>query len=141
MNTTISAAASRILAPASSRTDLFGTEFPKSVIAIGQMFLHRGASINPLTLTLEDDLPKVWVKVKNTVLDGQEVSIFVDNDVLVRLAIDPKTKIGFTEQWNVSDDHYGRMVRAGKLTPIDDLRETDQICDEMGWPRYEVKLP
>lgn len=106
----------------------------KSNIANGQMFLHY----NPTYM----DRPKVWVKVKSEVFgnhygeDTEEASLFVDNNAMVKVAINPNYKIGLTEKWNITDGYYGKMVRKGEFVPLDDLREVEGICKELGCPEY-----
>lgn len=91
-------------------------------------------------------MPRVWVKVKNEVFgnhygeDKEEVSVFVDNNALVQFSIIPNYRIGIRDKWNITDRYYGECVRKGMFVPITDLRETDGICLEMGYPKYEINL-
>ena len=106
----------------------------KSNIANGQMFLH----FNPTYM----DKPKVWVKVKSEIFgnhygeDKEEVSLFVDNNAMVKVAINPNYKIGLPERWSITDGYYGKMVRTGEFVPIDDLAKCDDITEQLGWPAY-----
>lgn len=109
----------------------------KSNIANGQMFLH----FNPTYM----DRPKVWVKAKNKVCkvfanhygeDTEEVSLFVDNNAMVKVAINPNYEIGLAEKWSITDGYYGKMVRKGEFVPIDDLRDVEGITEQLGWPAY-----
>ena len=108
----------------------------KSNIPDGQMFLHY----NPTYM----DKPKVWVKVKTEIFgnhygeDTEEVSLFVDNNALARVSVNPDYKIGLTEKWSITDGYYDKMVKKGAFIPIDDLRETDRICKELGTPNCPV---
>jgi len=108
----------------------------KSNIAQGQMFLHFD--------NYYMEKPRVWVKIKNEELDGKEVSLFIDNEVLALIAIgahDVKEKgIGIHDKWFITDEYYGKCVRNGKFVPLDDLRKTDDICEQLGWPKYEIDL-
>ena len=105
----------------------------KSNIAKGQMFLHFDNSYM--------EKPRVWVKVTNRVLiTNVEVSVFVDNDVLVKFALKNYQPNMLADKWNITDDYYGKMVREGKFVPLDDLRKADDICEQLGWPKYEIDL-
>ena len=110
----------------------------KSNIANGQMFIH----FTPTYM----DRPRVWVKVKGRILGGhygedkEEVSLFVDNGAMVKAAINPAYEIGLGEKWSVTDGYYNRMVTEGEFVPIDDLREVEGICGELGWPAYTLDL-
>lgn len=100
------------------------------------MFLHY----NPAYM----EAPKVWVKIKSEVFgnhygeDTEEVSLFVDNNALVKVAINPNYKIGLTEKWSITDTYYGLMVRKGEFVPLDDLNEVGGITMELGWPDYVI---
>jgi len=87
---------------------------------------------NPLCM----EKPQVWVKATNETIGGKEVSVFVNNDDLVRLSIGQT--MHSPEQWCIGDNYYGMMVREGKFVPLDDLRETDSICKRNGWPAYVI---
>lgn len=108
----------------------------KSNIAIGQMFIQ----FEPTYM----DKPKVWVKIKSEVFgshygeDAEEVSLFVDNNAVVKFSINPNYRIGITEKWSITDTYYGKCVREGKFIPVDDLAKTDDICEQAGWPAYEI---
>lgn len=108
----------------------------KSNIAIGQMLIQ----FDPTYM----DKPKVWVKVKNEVLGShygeyaEEVSLFADNNAVVKSSTNPNYRIGISERWAITDTYYGQCVREGKFIPIDDLSECDAITEELGWPAYVV---
>lgn len=108
----------------------------KSNIANGQMFIH----FTPTYM----DKPKVWVKVKSEVFgnhygeDTEEVSLFVDNNAIVKVSINPNYKIGLPERWSITDGYYGKMVRKGEFVPIDDLAKCDDITEQLGWPAYVI---
>jgi hypothetical protein len=93
---------------------------------------------------MEKPRVRVWVKIKNEELDGKEVSLFIDNEVLTLIAIgahDVKEKgIGIHDKWFITDEYYGKMVREGRFIPITDLRQVEDICEQMGWPKYEIDL-
>ena len=106
----------------------------KSNISNGQMFIH----FNPTYM----DRPKVWVKVKSEVFgnhygeDKEEVSLFVDNNAMVKVSINPNYKIGLTEKWSITDGYYGKMVQKGEFVPVSDLNEASRVCEEKGWGAY-----
>jgi hypothetical protein len=108
----------------------------KSNIANGQMFIHFTPSCM--------DKPKVWVKVTNKIFgnnhgeDTEEVSLFVDNNAMVKAAINPNYKIDLTEKWSITDGYYGQMVRKGEFVPLDDLAKCDDITEQLGWPAYVI---
>lgn len=110
----------------------------KSNIANGQMFLH----FSPTYM----DKPRVWVKVANRTLgnhygeDTEEVSLFVDNNAMVKVAINPNYTPDLTEKWNITDRYYGEMVRKGEFVPISDLREVVDICEQMGYELPELPI-
>lgn len=114
----------------------------KSNIAQGQMFIQFPQPIAELQDTPK---PRVWVKVKNEELDGKEVSLFIDNEVLMLIAIgawDIKEKgIGIHDKWYVTDEYYGKCVREGKFVPIDDLRQVEDICQQLGYEMPESRCP
>ena len=107
----------------------------KSNIAKGQMFIQFPQPIAELQDTTN---PRVWVKIKSEVLgnhygeDKEEVSLFVDNNALVRLSIGQLKSFGLRDKWYITDTYYGYNVRKGDFVPIDDLREVDDICIERG---------
>ena len=106
----------------------------KSSIAIGQMFVHFDKAYM--------EFPKVWVKVENRTLgnhygeDNEEVSLFVDNNALVKTAINPNYKPELTEKWNITDRYYKEMTRQGIFVPFNDLREVGDITKQLGCPDY-----
>ena len=108
----------------------------KSNIPNGQMFLHY----NPIYM----DTPKVWVKVKSEIFgnhygeDTEEVSLFVDNNAMVKVSINPNYKIGLTEKWSITDTYYSLMVAKGEFVPLDDLAKCDDITEQLGWPAYVI---
>ncbi len=111
-------------------------EINKSVIAVGQMFIQfpKPTDYQP------EPQPRVWVKVSDEFVWGEGVSLFVDNNAIVRKCVNPSARIGVMERWYVTDGYYGESVRKGDIVPIDDLRETDGICEEKGYPPYLVDL-
>ena len=106
----------------------------KSCIAQGQMFLYHSM---PFPHSCTENKTEVWVKVADTE-EGR--SMFVNNDAMVKISIKAQSELNITDKWSISDEYYGRMVREGKFVPLDDLREADDICEQMGWPRYEIDL-
>lgn len=106
----------------------------KSGIAIGQMFLH----FNPTYM----DRPRVWVKTGSRILgdhygeDKEEVSLFVDNNALLKKSVNPSYEPDLPEKWLVTDTYYGKMVREGEFVPIDDLNKVVGITEQLGWPAY-----
>ena len=104
----------------------------KSNIAQGQMFLHFDDSYM--------EKPRVWVKIANKVFN---LSIAApkkeDNDVLVKFAVS-NYQPSLTDKWSITDGYYNKMVGEGRFVPVDDLRKTDDICKQMGWPKYEIDL-
>lgn len=101
------------------------------------MFLHFDDSYM--------EKPRVWVKIANKVFgnhygeDKKEISVFVDNDVLVKFAVS-NYQPSLTDKWSITDGYYNKMVGEGRFVPVDDLRKTDDICKQMGWPKYEIDL-
>jgi hypothetical protein len=110
----------------------------KSNIANGQMFIYFDKTYM--------DAPQVWVKVGNQKFgnhrgeDEEEVSQFVDNQAIVQISIGAKKNINIHEKFYITDPYYGKMVREGKFVPIDDLNEVENICEQNGWPFYEIEL-
>ena len=108
----------------------------KSNIINGQMFIHFDKTYM--------DVPKVWVKVKNEIFgkhygeDAEEVSLFVDNNAMIKAAINPNHKIDLAEKWSITDGYYGKMVREGKFVPLDDLLKCNDITEQLGWPPYVI---
>lgn len=98
----------------------------ESNIAQGQMFIFKPEPIDGETIVPS----RVWVKV--TERDGH--SMFVDNAAMVKVSIGKQKKLHTGDTWHISDGYYGKMVREGKFVPIDDLREVEPICEELGWP-------
>ena len=79
---------------------------------------------------------EVWVKIANE----RECSLFVKNDTMVKVSIKAQKEILCSDKWLISDEFYGRMVRKGEFVPLDDLRNADNICEQMGWPKYEIDM-
>lgn len=103
-----------------------------SLIPQGQMFVQLPSVNVELQTTYK---PKVWVKVDNE----NELSLFVDNDALIGFSIGVVKKLGIRDKWLISDTYYGQCVREGKFVPIDDLREVENICNDMGLEMPESK--
>ena len=101
----------------------------KSNIEVGQMFIQFPKPIIELQDTPK---PRVWVKVANETLGVDEVSLFVDNRVLVLLSIGALNRIGIRDKWFITDKYYGDCVRNGSFVPIDDLNKVEDICIERG---------
>lgn len=104
----------------------------KSNIAQGQMFIQFPQPIPELQDTPK---PRVWVKVSDADFEIADsgVSLFVDNRSLVLLAFGQLKEVGIRDKWYISDGYYGKCVRKGKFVPIDDLREVEGICEELGY--------
>ena len=83
--------------------------------------------------------PKVWVKVGERKKPGN-FSVFVDNEALAKFSICTIKMFGICDEWLISDEYYGKMVREGKFVPVDDLAQCDRICEELGWPNYLMDL-
>ena len=114
----------------------------KSNIAQGQMFIQFPQPIAELQDTPK---PRVWVKIRNEELNGEEVSLFIDNEVLMLIAMgahDVKEKgVSIRDKWFITDTYYGKCVREGKFVPIDDLRQVESICLELGYEMPESRCP
>lgn len=108
----------------------------KSKIAIGQMFAYFRKPI----CDDEMPMPSVFVKVANNTADGEEISLFVDNQALVRFSIDGSTHIAPYEKWYITDRYYDYNVKNGEFIPISDLNEMDDLCEKKGYPPYEIDL-
>lgn len=102
----------------------------KTMIPQGQMFIY----FNPDLM----DMPKVWVKVSPT--NDDEPSLFIDNNAMVRYTLNQDSKPSIEERWLITDRFYGEMVRKGFFAPIDDLNEIENMCEQLGWPKYEHKF-
>lgn len=105
----------------------------KSDIPNGQMFIHFAKPIFD-----NKDMPKVWVKVAGETIDGEEVSLFIDNEAMAKVSVGALKKLGIRDKWNITDKYYGKMVQKGEFVPVDDLNEVDGICIEKGYPKYEI---
>ena len=99
----------------------------------------------PIAELQDTPKPRVWVKVANKVFgnnpgeDVEEISLFVDNDVMLGVAYGMVKEIGLTDKWNITDSYYGKCVREGKFIPIDDLRQVEDICLELGYEMPESR--
>ena len=73
------------------------------------------------------------------------MSLFLDNEVLMLVAMgadDIKEKgVGIRDKWLITDNYYGKCVREGKFVPIDDLRQVESICLELGYEMPESRCP
>lgn len=114
----------------------------KSNIINGQMFIQFPQPIAELQDTPK---PRVWVKIRNKEINGEEVSLFVDNEVLMLVAMGEmnikQNGIGIRDKWFITDNYYGKCVREGKFVPIDDLRQVEGICLELGYEMPESRCP
>jgi hypothetical protein len=63
-------------------------------------------------------------------------SVFVDNEALAKFGIGTIKMFGICDEWLISDEYYGKMVREGKFVPVDDLNKCDDITEQLGWPAY-----
>ena len=99
----------------------------------------------PIAELQDTPKPRVWVKIKTEELDGKEVSLFVDNEVLMLVAMGEmnikQNGIGIRDKWLITDNYYGKCVREGKFVPIDDLRQVESICLELGYEMPESRCP
>jgi len=109
----------------------------KSNIPNGQMFIQFPKPIPELQ---DNPEPKVWVKVASETIDGEEVSLFADNNAVARIAAGSLKKFGIRDRWYITDKYYNANVENGAFVPIDDLNEVDGICLERGYPKYEIDL-
>ena len=109
----------------------------KSNIAVGQMFVQFP---KPIADDQEKPMPRVWVKVANETIDGEEVSLFVDNNAMVKISSGVLNKFGIRDRWYITDKYYGYNVLNGDFVPIDDLNDVNNICLERGYPKYEIEL-
>jgi hypothetical protein len=114
-----------------------GIEIGKSVIEMGQMFIQFP---QPIADNQPKPKPRVWVKVANETISGEQVSLFVDNNAIVKMTIKAITQFGIRDKWYITDSYYGHNVRNGNFVPIDDISETDAICEQAGYPPYEIEL-
>jgi hypothetical protein len=103
----------------------------KSCIAVGQMFAYHS---KPFPHSDTENETQVWVKVTD---DGQR-SMFVNNNALAKISINPNYKLTTSDKWSISDEYYGRMVQNGEFVPLDDLNEVEGITLELGWPDYVI---
>ena len=110
----------------------------KSNITNGQMFLQY----EPTYM----EKPKVWVKVKSEVFGNhygentEEVSLFINNEALAKFGMGSIKSFGIRDKWHITDSYYGKQVRDGKFIPINDLNEVDGICEQAGYPPYEMDV-
>lgn len=102
----------------------------KSNIVKGKMFIQFPKPIAELEYTPK---PRVWVKVANETMNGEEISLFVDNRVLMMLSLGILNKAGIGDKWYITDKYYGECVRKGYFVPIDDLNQVEDICIELGY--------
>ena len=107
----------------------------KSNIPNGQMFIHFTKAIFG-----NKDVPKVWVKVANETIDGEEVSLFIDNNAMAKVSSGVLKKFGILDRWYVTDKYYKYNVLTGDFVPIDDLNDVNDICLVRGYPKYEIEL-
>lgn len=107
----------------------------KSNIANGQMFIQFPQPIAELQDTPK---PRVWVKVGNYD-ENESLSLFVDNDAMIGISIGAVKQLGIRDKWLISDDYYKNCVRDGRFVPIDDLRQVEKICLELGYEMPECK--
>ena len=105
----------------------------KSMIPVGQMFIFHSF---PFPHSNTENKTEVFVKVS----DEGERSLFVSNSAMARIAVKAQNRLHITDKWSISDEYYGKMVRIGRFVPLDDLRKADDICEQMGWPKYEIDL-
>ena len=105
----------------------------KSIIEQGQMFVYL-----PEKVFAEEEMPtpKVYVKVCDCE-DIDECSVFVENNVMIKVAIGKVKKMTWRDKWNITDGFYGAMVRNGRFVPFEDLNEVWAICEESGYPQPE----
>lgn len=104
------------------------------MIPVGQMFIFHSF---PFPHSNTENKTEVFVKVS----DEGERSLFVSNSAMARIAVKAQNRLHITDKWSISDEYYGRMVSEGRFVPIDDLRDTEKVCKEKGWPAYVIDLP
>lgn len=111
----------------------------ESKIPCGQMFLQFPAPV----VDGELPMPKVWVKVSDIflVLYGIKCSVFVDNRALALFSMNAIEYINQADKWYITDACYEKSVADKKFIPISDLNEVDELCEQAGYPRYEIDLP
>jgi hypothetical protein len=96
------------------------------------MFLYHSL---PYPHSCTENKTEVWAKVAD---EENGRSLFVNNDAMVKISIKAKTELTIADKWSINDEYYGRMVREGWFIPLDDLNKADDICEQVGWPKYEI---
>ena len=96
----------------------------------------------PIAELQDNPKPRVWVKIgeRKKSINYLDYSVFINNEALAKYDLGTIKMFSICDEWLISDAYYGECVREGKFVPIDDLNEVDDICEQAGFPPYEMDL-
>lgn len=80
---------------------------------------------------LHPDFPEVYVKLRNDIIGGKEVAVFVKNSALAKFGTF-STPLGISDYWAITDEYYESRKAMGKIIEVSDLTEAEEICFERG---------
>lgn len=81
--------------------------------------------------------PEVYVMMDEGVVQGFEAKTFIKNSALVKMCISNYQPCP-SDIWAITDTYYKNMSEAGHITPIDDIREAEAICDRLNLQMEEI---
>ena len=81
--------------------------------------------------------PEVYVMMDEGVVQGFEAKTFIKNSALVKHLISNYQPCP-SDIWAITDAYYKNMSEAGHFTPIEDLREAEDICEKFNLQMEEI---
>ena len=81
--------------------------------------------------------PEVYVMMDEGKVRGFSTKTFIKNSALVKMCICNYQPYP-SDIWALTDRFFEDMAEAGHITPIDDIREAEAICDRLNLQMEEV---
>lgn len=81
--------------------------------------------------------PEVYVMMDEGIVQGREAKTFIKNSALVKHLISNYQPYP-SDIWAFTDGYFEKMVEQGHITPIEDLREAEDICEKFGLKMEEA---
>jgi hypothetical protein len=81
--------------------------------------------------------PEVYVMMDEGKVRGYSTKTFIKNSALVKMCIGNYQPYP-SDIWALTDCLFKDMAEAGHITPIDDIREAEAICDRLNLQMEEI---
>lgn len=81
--------------------------------------------------------PEVYVMMDEDIVQGFEAKTFIKNSALIKHLISNYQPYP-SDVWAITDTYYKKMCESGHITPIEDLREAEDICEKFNLKMEEM---